>query len=86
MALDNTKLTLLTVGAPSTGPRIWGYVTAADNKATVGSTVTPYFKAQNYGGIKAGDLVIANCSDGPLAIYVTAIDSSTSTIVKTTPA
>lgn len=84
MAFDSTKLNLLSVGAPASGPRIWGYVSAADNKATVG--VANYFVSQTSGGLKAGDFVIANASDGPLAVYITAITSSTSTIVKTTPA
>lgn len=84
MAFDNKALTPLSVGSPGAGPRIWGYVSSTDNKATVG--VADYFRTQTAGGLKAGDMIVANCSDGPLAIYVTAITSSTSTIVKTTPA
>ena len=64
MAFDNKALTPLSVGSPGAGPRIWGYV-STDNKATVG--VANYFVTQTAGGLKAGDMVVANCSDGPQA-------------------
>lgn len=84
MAFDNKALTPLSVGSPGAGPRIWGYVSSTDNKATVG--VADYFRTQTAGGLKAGDMVIANCSNGPIIVCITAITSSTSTIVLTTPA
>lgn len=80
MALSTSGLTLLSVGN-SSGVRLWGYETT-DAKADVDDA---NYWANNGSGVRAGDWVLAQCSDGGVILYVSAASAAASTVTKTTP-
>lgn len=81
MALSTSGLTLLSVGN-SSGVRLWGYETS-DAKATVDDA---NYWANDGSGVRTGDWVLCQCSDGGVVLYVSACSDSASTVTKATPA